>query len=124
MSREDLTAITRLQALLELTSLVGGEESIPSLLDATAQLLADTVGFHGIVINVHRPEWDDFQAVAVVGPEQMREELLGATYDRGEFAAVALDERFARRGAYFIPEGAVDWDATGGARAVPPRHPP
>src|SRR3954454_16727013 len=62
MSREDLTAITRLQALLELTSLVGGEESIPSLLDATAQLLADTVGFHGIVINVHRPEWDDFQA--------------------------------------------------------------
>jgi diguanylate cyclase (GGDEF)-like protein len=116
MAIEDLTAISRLQALMELTRLVGGEESIPSLLDAIAQLLADTVGFEGVVINVHRAEWDDFEAVAVVGSEQMREELLGATYDNRQFTDLALDQRFARRGAYFIPEGAVDWDAHGGAR--------
>jgi diguanylate cyclase (GGDEF)-like protein len=119
MPVEDLTAISRLQALMELTRLVGGEDSIPSLLDAIAQLLADTVGFKGVVINVHRPEWDDFEAVAVVGSQRMREELLGATYDHGQFTDLALDERFARRGAYFIPEGAVDWDAYGGARYLP-----
>src|SRR3954454_14725966 len=119
MSLEDLTAIARLQALMELTRLVGGEESIPSLLDAIAQLLADTVGFRGVVINVYRPEWDHFEAVAVVGSEQMREELLGETYDHAQFTDLILDERFARRGAYFIPEGSVDWDACGGARYLP-----
>src|SRR3954451_12953579 len=119
MSLEDLTAIARLQALMELTRLVGGEESIPSLLDAIAQLLGDTVGFRGVVINVYRPEWDHFEAVAVVGSEQMREELLGETYDHAQFTDLILDERFARRGAYFIPEGSVDWDACGGARYLP-----
>src|SRR3954453_24014574 len=109
MSLEELNAIRRLQALVELTRLVGEEESSDALLDEIARLLADTVGFSGVVINVHRPAWDDLQAVAVVGPQEMRDELLGATYPLDHFTNVALDERFERRGAYFIPDGAVDW---------------
>jgi diguanylate cyclase (GGDEF)-like protein len=105
MSLEDLTAIRRLQALVKLTRLVGEEGRGDAFLDGTAQLLADTVGFAGVVINVHRPAWDDFEAVAVVGAPQLRDERLGATYAVEEFV---LDERYDRRGAYFIPEGAHD----------------
>ena len=49
----------------------------------------------------------------------MREALLGATYDRAHWLALVLDERFARRGAYFIPEGALDWSRR--RRALPAR---
>jgi diguanylate cyclase (GGDEF)-like protein len=118
MSLEELTAIRRLQALVELTRLVGEEERGGAFLDEIAQLLSETVGFAGVVINVHRPAWDDFQAVAVVGSQEMRDELLGATYSVEEFA---LDERFERRGAYFIPEGEIDWDFHDGPTYVPGR---
>jgi diguanylate cyclase (GGDEF)-like protein len=116
MSLEELTAIGRLQALVELTRLVGEEGRDDAFLDEIAQLLADTVGFAGIVINVYRPAWDDLQAVSVVGSREMRDELLGGTYGVEEFV---LDARFERRGAYFIPEGAVDWDTHQG----PTYHP-
>ena len=91
MSLEELTAIGRLQALVELTRLVGEEGRGDAFLDDIAQLLADTVGFAGIVINVYRPAWDDFQAVSVVGSREMRDELLGGTYGvRGVRARRAL----------------------------------
>jgi diguanylate cyclase (GGDEF)-like protein len=118
MSLEELTAIRRLEALVELTRLVGAEGPGDAFLDEVARLLADTVGFSGVVINVHRPAWDDFEAVAVVGAQDMRDELLGATYPLDDFTKLALDERFERRGAYFIPDGAVDWDAHDGARYI------
>ena len=70
------------------------------------------------MINAYRPQWDDFQVTSVAGSPQMREALLGATYDRAQWLPVVLDERFARCGAYFIPEGSVDW-STGGARYLP-----
>jgi diguanylate cyclase (GGDEF)-like protein len=120
MPAEDLNAIRRLQGLMEITRLVGGDESIPSVLAAIARMLTETVGFSGVVINVYRPQWDDYEAATVMGPEAMREELLGQTY-AASWIRLVLDERFLRRGAYFVPDGAVDWDAEDiGARYVPP----
>lgn len=107
---EDVHAIRRVQALIEVTRLVGGAESIKSVLDAIAHVLTDTAGFAGVAINVYRPQWDDYEAATVVGPQDMVDELLGATYD-ASWLQVVLDERFDRRGAYFIPEGALDWEA-------------
>lgn len=52
MPAEDLNAIRRLQGLMEITRLAGGDESIPSVLAAIARMLAETVGFSGVVINV------------------------------------------------------------------------
>src|SRR4051812_48802632 len=119
VSMEDVHAIRRVQALIEVTRLVGGTESIQSVLDAIAHVLTETVGFAGVVINVYRPEWDDYEAATVVGPAEMVEELLGATYD-ADWINVVLDERFDRRGAYFIPEGSLDWQAADvGARWMP-----
>jgi diguanylate cyclase (GGDEF)-like protein len=119
MSREELTAIERLEALVELTRLVGEEGRGDAFLHDIARLLSETMGFTGVVINVHRPAWDDFEAVAVVGSEEMRRELLGATYSVEEFM---LDERFERRGAYFIPDGAIDWDFHDGPTYHPARE--
>ena len=104
---------------MDITRLVGDEESIPSLLDALARVLAETVGFAGVVINVYRPQWDDYEAATVVGRPEMCEQLLGETY-AASWINVVLDERFERRGAYFIPEGSLDWEAVDiGARWVP-----
>src|SRR5215210_1204855 len=120
MPAEDLNAIRRLQGLMEITRLVGGDESIASVLAAIARMLTETVGFSGVVINVYRPQWDDYEAAAVMGPSAMRDELLGQTYP-ASWIALVLDERFRRRGAYFVPDGAIDWDAAEiGARYVPP----
>jgi diguanylate cyclase (GGDEF)-like protein len=119
VSTEDLHAIRRLQALMEITRVVGGDESIQSVLDAIARTLTETVGFAGVVINVYRPQWDDFEAATVVGSPAMVEDLLGATYE-ASWINVVLDERFDRRGAYFIPEGSLDWKAADvGARWMP-----
>jgi diguanylate cyclase (GGDEF)-like protein len=115
---EDINAIRRLQALMDITRVVRGDESIPSVLDAIARVLTDTVGFAGVVINVYRPEWDDYEAAVVLGPDEMRETLLGATYE-ASWIDLVLDERFDRRGAYFIPEGTLDWEAADiGARFI------
>jgi len=119
MPRQELTAIRRLEALVQLTRLVGEEGHGDAFLHDIARLLSETMGFTGVVINVHRPAWDDFEAVAVVGSEAMREELLGATYSVEEFV---LDERFERRGAYFIPDGAIDWDFHDGPTYHPSRE--
>ena len=43
----------------------------------------------------------------------------GETYDREVFLRETLDERFARRGAYYFPDGELDWNITAGARYVP-----
>jgi diguanylate cyclase (GGDEF)-like protein len=121
MPAEDLNAIRRLQGLMEITRQVGGDESIPSMLAAIARMLTETVGFAGVVINVYRPQWDDYEAAVVMGPPSMRRELLGQTYPASSLERV-LDERFMRRGAYFIPDGAMDWDAADvGARYVSER---
>src|SRR5215210_5615671 len=120
MPTEDLNAIRRLQGLMEITRLVGGDESIPSVLAAIARMLRETVGFAGVVVNVYRPQWDDYEAAIVMGPAAMRDELLGQTYAASSLELV-LDERFLRRGAYFVPDGALDWgEADIGARYVPP----
>jgi len=116
---EDINAIRRLQALMDITRLVRGDESIPSVLDAIARVLTDTVGFAGVVVNVYRPQWDDYEAATVLGPPEMREKLLGETY-AASWIHTILDERFDRRGAYFIPEGSLDWEAADiGARFMP-----
>ena len=101
---EDINAIRRLQALMDITRVVGGDESIPTVLDAIARVLTDTVGFAGVVINVYRPQFDDYEAAVVLGPDEMRETLLGATY-AASWIDLVLDERFDQRGGVLHPRG-------------------
>src|SRR6476619_6132765 len=69
-----------LHSLLEITRTVrmGGDPA--SVLDAIARVVAETLGFGTVVLNVYRPEWDDFYVETVYGSDDVREALLGSVY--------------------------------------------
>jgi diguanylate cyclase (GGDEF)-like protein len=119
---DQLTALQRLRSLLEVTRLVGTDRSLDSVLAEMARTISESLGFRGVVINLYRPAWDDFVVSTVHGSDSIRDALLGEVYS-WDVWLVALHERFERRGAYFVPHGAIDWDDPAlGARHVPEMH--
>ena len=106
------TNISPLRGLLEVTRLLRAREDLPALLDAVARTISETLGFRTVAVNLYRPAWDDFEVVSVHGNDAARAALLGNTRE-GAHLAVLLNERFARRGAYYVPKGSVDWDSLG-----------
>ena len=110
-----------LRGLLEVTSLLGAEEELPELLSAIARTVAESLGYATVAINLYRPAWDDFCVTTVHGSAEAQAALLGLERDLADWD-VLLQDRFLRRGAYFIPFGAVDWDELG-ASYVPDRAP-
>jgi diguanylate cyclase (GGDEF)-like protein len=106
------TNISPLRGLLQVTRLLRAREDLPALLDAVARTIGETLGFRTVAVNLYRPAWDDFEVAVVHGNQHAREALLGTTRD-GAHLVVLLDERFERRGAYYVPNGAVDWDSLG-----------
>lgn len=101
-----------------MTRLVRSENDLPTLLQALAGTVAESLGFRTVVVNLYRPAWDSFQVTAVHGNEQARRLLLGEMRT-GEVWEPLLDARFERHGAYVIPHGDYDWDEHRIARYVP-----
>jgi len=99
---------SRLHGLLEVTRLVHSEEDLPTVLGDIARTISESLGFRTVVINLYRPEWDDFQVSTVYGSDEAREALLGAERTH-EMWGPLLDERFLLRGAYLVPHGQFDW---------------
>jgi GAF domain-containing protein len=81
---------------------------IEPVLRAVARTMQACLGFGTVVVNLHRPAWDDFETVVVEGSDVAREVLLGQTSSVADWAPL-LDARFERRGAYLIEHGAFDW---------------
>src|SRR3954465_8465870 len=108
----DRSAVAPLRALLEVTRLVGSEVDVHAVLEAVARTISETLGFRTVAVNLYRPAWDDFEVTAVHGNDPARNALLGNTRE-GAHLAVLLNDRFARRGAYYVPAGSVDWDSLG-----------
>jgi diguanylate cyclase (GGDEF)-like protein len=98
----DRSGVESLRALLDVTRLVGSEGDVHAVLEAVAETISDTLGFRTVAINLYRPAWDDFQIAIVHGNEEARNLLTGHADPLERWAAV-LDERYARRGAYWIP---------------------
>ncbi|HSB38056.1 MAG TPA: sensor domain-containing diguanylate cyclase [Gaiellaceae bacterium] len=111
-----------LRSLLEITKAVRSGADVDSVLDAIARVVGETLGFQTVVLNVYRPEWDDFYVATVHGNDSVREALLGSVYEWGSWTPL-LDDRFARAGAYFIPNDAFDWSQDHGNRFVPAGEP-
>ena len=111
-----------LRSLLEITKAVRSGADVDSVLDAIARVVGETLGFQTVVLNVYRPEWDDFYVATVHGNDSVREALLGSVYEWGSWTPL-LDDRFARAGAYFIPNDAFDWSQDLGNRFVPAGEP-
>jgi diguanylate cyclase (GGDEF)-like protein len=106
------TSISPLRGLLEVTRLLRAREDLPALLNAVARTISETLSVRTVAVSLYRPAWDDFEVTAVHGNEAARDALLGNTRD-GAHLSVLLNDRFARRGAYYVPSGAVDWDSLG-----------
>jgi diguanylate cyclase (GGDEF)-like protein len=104
------STVTHLRGLLEVTSLVRGEDDLDAVLEAIARTIAECLGFGTVAVNLYRPAWDDFMVTNVYGNPGAREALLGDARDLASWEPL-LDERFLRRGAYVIPHEQFDWFA-------------
>jgi diguanylate cyclase (GGDEF)-like protein len=111
-----------LRSLLEITRAVRSGADVGSVLDAIARVVAETLGFETVVLNVYRPEWDDFYVANVHGSDAVREALLESVYEWDSWTPL-LDSRFLRAGAYFIANDAFDWTGHAGSRFVPAGEP-
>jgi PAS domain S-box-containing protein len=102
------TIFSRLRGLLDVTRLVRTGEELPALLSAIARTASDSLAFRTVVINLYRPEWDDFVVTTVFGSDEAREALLGQVRQVSDWEPL-LDQRFLQRGAYLVPQGEFDW---------------
>ncbi|HEY6760734.1 MAG TPA: diguanylate cyclase [Baekduia sp.] len=113
-----LASLSRLHSLIDAAGLIDDPADLPRSLQAVAQAISETLGFRNVVINVYRPEWDDYIVGTVFGAEEVRDSLLGATYEWTMWEQV-LDERFLHRGCYLVYAGDYDWSEQAGRRYVP-----
>jgi diguanylate cyclase (GGDEF)-like protein len=107
-------------ALVGVTELVRAESDLPTVLALIARTVSEVLGFGTVVLNLYRPEWDDFRVETVHGDEDVRHALLGSTYGWDGWTHL-LDERFLRGGAFFIKHGEFDWGGDVGDRYVADR---
>jgi diguanylate cyclase (GGDEF)-like protein len=114
----DLSPVARIQGLVDIIRLVRMRDEPDRLLDEIATTVGTALGLGTVVINLYRPEWDDYVVCSVHGNDEARETLLGSTYPREWFDPI-MDARFLRRGAYVIEQGMFDWSAHLGDRYVP-----
>src|SRR2546423_9925128 len=112
------SAVAHLRGLLDVTRLLRGGHELSGLLDAIARTVCESLGFHTVVITLCRPAWNDFEVTAVHGSEEARSVLMGTVRDWQDLAPL-MDQRFLRRGAYFIPHNEFDWTSIDGPSSVP-----
>jgi diguanylate cyclase (GGDEF)-like protein len=110
------------QALLEVTSVVRGKRDLNSALATIVKTVAEALEFKTVVLNLYRPEFDDFCVTDVYGSTEARDALLGSTYEWSSWKQLLTDE-YRRGGAYLIPHGSFDWSADVGKRYVPDVEP-
>ena len=115
---EDALAARKLEALLEVTSVVRGEKDLGSALTTIVRAVAESLEFGTVILNLYRPEFDDFCVTTVYGCAVVKEALLGSIYEKSSWQRL-LAERFRRGGVYLIPHGAFDWSEDIGNRYVP-----
>jgi diguanylate cyclase (GGDEF)-like protein len=112
------SSIAHLKGLLEVTRLVRDDRDLSELLEGIAHTVCESLGFATVVITLYRPAWNDFEVTAVHGSADARQALIGAVRKWTDLAPL-LDERFLRRGAYFIGHDDFDWGLIQGASFVP-----
>jgi diguanylate cyclase (GGDEF)-like protein len=104
--------------MFERTALVRDEADLQEVLEDVCRTIGELLGYRAVVVNVYRPAFDDMLTSAVVGSEESVSALIGKSSPRETWVPL-LDERFARRGAYFVPGGEFDWEGLGVDSYVP-----
>jgi diguanylate cyclase (GGDEF)-like protein len=109
MASDDLDTLARLRGLLDVSRVVRDEEALPDVLSAIARTIAESLGYKVVVVNLYRPAWDDFEVTTVIDYDQDAvAQLMGSRAGWSSWGAL-LDDRFRRRGAYYVPAGEFDW---------------
>ena len=114
----ELHRLARLHALLESATVVEHADDLPRALEAVARVVAESLDYRAALINLYRPQWDDFEVTTVYGDDPGLPTLLGATYDWSIWEPI-LQPRFFRAGAYPVYAGEYDWAEQSGHRVVP-----
>jgi diguanylate cyclase (GGDEF)-like protein/PAS domain S-box-containing protein len=109
---------SRLEALLGLARVVRSESDLRAVLAQVVDTVAELLHVRSVVLNLHRPAWDDFLVTDVHGSEAACEALLGTTSAWPDWEPL-LSSAFRRCGVYFVPAGAVDWSEHGPQSYVP-----
>jgi PAS domain S-box-containing protein len=91
--------LARLRGLFEVAALPRAPEDRADALGAVAEAIAEALDWGTVAINLVRPAWDDFEVVAVHGPPEAVELMLGTTTTIAQWEPLFV-ERFYRRGAY------------------------
>jgi diguanylate cyclase (GGDEF)-like protein len=104
--------------MFERTALVRDEADLHEVLEDVCRTIGELLGYRAVVVNVYRPAFDDMVTSAAVGSQEAVNELVGRSSPRETWVPL-LDERFRRRGAYFVPGGEFDWDGMGVESYVP-----
>src|SRR5215216_5982290 len=110
--------ISRLGKMFERTAQVRDAADLHEVLEDVCRTISELLGYQAVVVNVYRPAFDDMHTSAAVGSEDSVRELVGKSSPRETWVPL-LDERFARRGTYFVPADEFDWEALGVHSYVP-----
>jgi diguanylate cyclase (GGDEF)-like protein len=110
MPKDDLETLARLRGLLDVSRVVRDEEALPDMLRAIAGTIAESLGYKVVVINLYRPAWDEFEVTTVHDYDHKAVEALMGTRGGWSEWKPLLDERFQRKGAYFVRAGDYDWE--------------
>ncbi len=99
---------TPLEALLDLAR-CAGEESL-AVVRAVAETIRDVSGFNAVVVNIYRPEWDDYEVVMVVGNEESRAALEGTAAPSETLMHLFASEQQRLPGVFFLTRETAFWD--------------
>ncbi|HMJ36939.1 MAG TPA: GGDEF domain-containing protein [Baekduia sp.] len=114
-----LSLIASLRGALEAARGVRTHDDLVGALDRVAAVLAKALGYRTVAVNLHRPEWDDFEAITVHGSADARATLLGQASSWEQWAPY-IAARFEVRGAHHVPAGALTVGQGGMAVYTPP----
>ena len=99
----------QLRGLLDIGRALRSGGDLEPVLSAIAAGLLRATGFKAVVINLRRPQWDDFEVVVSLGEEDdAYEALIGAATTWANWGPFLVPEH-ETAGAYFIPAGTIDW---------------
>jgi diguanylate cyclase (GGDEF)-like protein/PAS domain S-box-containing protein len=100
--------------MLELSRVVRREPALDQVLTAVARTVSDTLGFATVVVNLYRPDRDDYVVATVFGNQDAHRALVGSATSAEHWNSL-LDARFCRHGSYFIPAGEINWEDDSGS---------
>lgn len=96
--------------MLELTR-SAGEDALPMILTTVAEMICNVAGYAAVVINIYRPEWDDYAVVLVVGSEESKRALEGTAAPSETWDRLFTCERQRLPGVFVLDEHSSFWES-------------